>query len=159
MRNGDTPTEGSCPTSYTRGKDGSRVVPMKQRTASSGETNIVHRDINDIVEEVLKPELNAECNRLGIPQSFIKGIYGIYPKAWEYCSLCEPVERNGSVEGVRIRIDCRITSPGSALRDFWHEMWHSKDYYRGRESSEVRATLYSWKRYFAWLFCRTTRLR
>jgi hypothetical protein len=119
----------------------------------------VRRNINEIIQNVLRPELNAECKRLGIPESFIKGIYCIYPKPWEYSSLCEPIERDGKVEGVRIRIDCRFTNAGPALRDFWHEMWHSKDYYMGRESSEVKATLYSWRRYFVRLFCTVTKVR
>ena len=109
-------------------------------------------DIDEIIEKVLRPELKRECERLGIPESFIKGIYAILPKAWEYSSLCEPVERSGKVEGVRIRIDYRINKPGAALRDFWHEMRHAKDYYNGRKSSEAKATIYSWKRYLKRLF-------
>ena len=111
------------------------------------------RDIDEIIEKILRPELTKECNHLGIPESFIKGIHSIFPKPFEYSSFCEPIEENGRVEGVRIRIDCEINQAGPALRDFLHEMRHAKDYYEGKNSSELKAVLYSWIRYFERLLC------
>ena len=110
------------------------------------------KNIDDIIKNALCPRLNSECQRLDIPLSFIKGVYSIYPKAWEYSSLCEPAEKDSKIEGVRIRIDMTITSPSQAKRDFWHEMRHARDYYEGRKHSEFKAFLYSWKRYFEELF-------
>ena len=110
------------------------------------------KNIDDIIQNTLHPRLNSECERLGIAPSFIKGIYAIYPKPWEYGSLCEPVEKDGSITGVRIRIDTTIASPSQAKRDFWHEMRHAKDYYEGGKHSELKAFLYSWRRYFEELF-------
>ena len=105
-------------------------------------------ELNQIIEESLKPQIELECHILKIPPDFIKGIYPIFPKILEYASMCEPVKKDGKVEGVRIRIDCSITKPIPALRDFWHEMRHAKDFYEGRKSSEIKANFYSWKRYF-----------
>jgi len=104
-------------------------------------------ELNQIIEQFLKPRIEPECYRLGIPPEFIKGIYPIFPKIFTYSSMCEPVERDNKIEGVRIRIDCSVAKPGPALRDFWHEMRHARDQYEGRESSEMKANLYSWKRY------------
>lgn len=109
-------------------------------------------ELNKIIEISLKPEIESECHRLGIPPDFIKGIYPIFPKVLEHSSICEPVKKDGKIEGVRIRIDCSITKPSAALRDFWHEMRHAKDYYEGRKSSEITANFYSWKRYLQHLF-------
>jgi hypothetical protein len=105
-----------------------------------------YKDINDIITGYLEPRLKSECERLGIPKSFIDGIYAIWPKAFEYSSLCEPIERDGKVIAVRIRIDSELRSPRAALLDFWHELWHAKEYYENREISERRAQLYVLKR-------------
>jgi len=40
---------------------------------------VKYRDINDIIDRHLKPRLKSECERLGILDWFIAGIYGIYP--------------------------------------------------------------------------------
>ncbi len=113
-------------------------------------------ELNQIIEQSLKPQIESECHRLGIPPDFIKGIYPIFPKILEYSSMCEHVEKDGKIEGVRIRIDCSITKPVPALRDFWHEMRHAKDYYESRKPSEIRAGLYSWKRYFQYILRKKT---
>lgn len=105
-------------------------------------------DIEKIITNTLRTLLPLECQRLGVPSSFIQGIYSIFPKPFEYSSLCEPIEQDGKINGVRIRIDTTIRSEGRALRDFWHEMYHAKEYFEGREThSEAKATLYSWRRY------------
>ena len=104
-------------------------------------------ELNQIIEQFIKPQIEPECHSLGISPDFIQGIYPIFPKTLEYSSMCEPVYRNGNIKGVRIRINCSIDKPGPALRDFWHEMRHAKDYYEGRKSSEMKANLYSWRRY------------
>jgi len=107
-----------------------------------------YKDINDIITAYLEPRLKSECERLGIPQSFIDGIYAIWPKAFEYSSLCEPLNRDGRVVAVRIRIDSEIHSPRAALLEFWHELWHAKEYYENSGFSERRAHLYVLKRVF-----------
>ena len=61
-------------------------------------------DIQAIIERVIKPRLKSECDRLGIPLSFIKQINAIYPKPFESSSLFEPMTSQGKIEGVRIRI-------------------------------------------------------
>jgi len=104
-----------------------------------------YRDINDIIERRLKPRLASECQRLGIPESFIAGIYGIYPEL-DCSSCCEPTREEGKVREVRIRIDSEIRSPLVATLHFWHEMRHAKDYYEDNRSSEWRAYLYMLKR-------------
>ena len=106
---------------------------------------VKYRDINDIIEKYLKPRLASECERLGIPESFIAGIYGIYPEL-DCSSCCEPVREEGRVREVRIRIDSEIRSPLVAILHFWHEMRHAKDYYEDCKSSEWRAYLYMLKR-------------
>jgi len=105
-----------------------------------------YKDINDIIAGCLEPRLKSECERLGVPQSFIDGIYAIFPKAFEYSSLCEPIEQDSRVVAVRIRIDNELRSPRAALLEFWHEMWHAKECYENRKSSEWRANLYVLKR-------------
>ena len=110
---------------------------MKKKTS--------YRDINDIIEIRLKPRLASECLRLGIPDSFIAGIYGIYPEL-DCSSCCEPTREEGKVREVRIRIDSEIRSPRVAILHFWHEMRHAKDYYEDRKSSEGKAYLYMLKR-------------
>jgi len=104
-----------------------------------------YRDINDIIERRLKPRLASECQRLGVPESFIAGIYGIYPEL-DCSSCCEPIRKEGKVREVRIRIDSEIRSPLVATLHFWHEMRHAKDYYEDCKSSEGRAYLYMLKR-------------
>jgi hypothetical protein len=111
-------------------------------------------ELNKIIEQSLKPLLKTECEKLGIPQDFIKGIYPIFPKSFEYTSACEPIVEGNKIEGVRIRIDCTITKPGPALRDFWHEMRHAKDCYEGKNSSEIKAEFYSLKRRLQYLLWR-----
>lgn len=104
-----------------------------------------YRDISDIIDKHLKPRLESECQRLGIPESFIAGIYGIYPQ-FDCSSCCEPIGEEGKVREVRIRIDSEIRSPLVATLHFWHEMRHAKDYYKDCKSSEGRAYLYMLKR-------------
>ena len=104
-----------------------------------------YRDINDVIERHLKPRLESECQRLGIPESFIVGIYGIYPEL-DCSSCCEPIREGGKVREVRIRIDSEIRSSLVAALHFWHEMRHAKDYYEDCKSSEGRAYLYMLKR-------------
>ena len=105
-----------------------------------------YKDINDIIAGYLEPRLKSECERLGIPQSFIAGIYAIWPREFGYSSLCEPVERDGKVVAVRIRIDSELRNPRAALLEFWHELWHAKEYYENREFSERGAHLYVLRR-------------
>ena len=104
-----------------------------------------YEDISDIIERCLKPRLASECQRLGIPESFIAGIYGIYPEI-DCSSCCEPIREEGKVREVRIRIDSEIRSPLVATMHFWHEMRHAKGYYEDGKSSEGRAYLYMLKR-------------
>ena len=98
------------------------------------------------------PRLESECKRLGIPPSFVEGVYSVFAKAFEYTSFCEPVKREGEIQRVRIRIGDSVGNKVEALMHFYHEMWHAKEYYEGLEErskhSEFRATLYSWKRLF-----------
>jgi len=105
-----------------------------------------YRDISDIIEKHLKPRLKSECERLGIPQSFIAGIYGIYPEPFVRSSCCEPIKQGDKVKAVMIRIDSEIRSPRIVLMDFWHELRHAKDCYENRKSSEWRANLYVLRR-------------
>ena len=109
-----------------------------------------YRDISDIIDRHLKPRLASECQRLGIPESFIAGIYGIYPQL-DCSSCCEPIREEGKIREVRIRIDSEIRSPRMAILHFWHEMRHAKDYYEDNRSSEWRAYLYMLKRGLGWL--------
>ncbi len=101
-------------------------------------------DSQEIIDKKLKPILPYECQRLGIPESFIKGIYRMYRN-----SFCEPIiNDNGNVISVRIRIKSEITRPCSAYRDFIHELWHAKNYYICKaSSSDLVAELYAWRRY------------
>jgi len=101
-----------------------------------------YEDISEIIEEHLKPRLGAECNRLGIPESFIDGIYATFPKAFAYSSRCDPIEQDGKIVKVKIRLDSEMRSPFLALTEFWHEMRHAKDCYENRVPSEWRANLY-----------------
>ena len=115
-----------------------------------------YRDIDDIIDKVIKPRLNKECQKLGIPSSFIHDVAAIYPKPFEFHSICQPVRGDGTyveseeeeVAKVKIRIDSTIRRHSAALIAFWHEMYHAKQYYEGKKrQSELRATLYSWKRF------------
>ncbi len=62
-------------------------------------------DISDIIESYIQPRVKSECERLGIPPSFIDGIYGIYPAVFGAASCCEPVREGTTIKAVRIRID------------------------------------------------------
>jgi len=106
-----------------------------------------YRDVSDIIEKHLTPRLASECERPGVPESFIAGIYGIYPEI-DCSSCCEPIREEGKVRKVRIRIDSEIRSPRVAILHFWHEMRHAKDYYEDNSSSEWKAYLYMLKRGF-----------
>jgi len=107
---------------------------------------IKYKDIDDIIAGYLEPRLKSECERLGIPQSFISGIYAIWPREFGYSSLCKPVEQNGRVVRVTIRIDSELRNPRAALLEFWHELWHAKEYYENSKPSELRAYLYVCRR-------------
>ncbi len=104
-----------------------------------------YKDINDIIAGYLEPRLKSECQRLGIPQSFIAGIYGIYPEAFA-SSCCELIKQGDKVVAVKIRINSELRSPRVALLHFWHELWHAKECYEDTKSSEWRARLYSLRR-------------
>jgi hypothetical protein len=101
-------------------------------------------DNQEIIDKKLKPILPYECQKLGMPESFIKGIYSMWRS-----SFCEAITNdNGNVISVRIRIRYDITRPCSAYRDFIHELWHAKNYYIGKKSSsDLVAELYAWRRY------------
>ena len=105
-----------------------------------------YRDVSDIIQRYLEPRLESECQRLGMPSSFIVGIYGTYPEPFVRSSWCELIKQDGKTQAVRIRIDGEIRSPREALMHFWHEMRHAKDYYENSWSSEWRAYLYMLKR-------------
>ena len=105
-----------------------------------------YKDINEIIDCHLKPRLKSERERLGIPETFIAGIYGIYPEPFVKSSCCEPLEEAGKIEAVRIRIDCEICNLRVAVKHFWHEMRHAKDLYNNRKCSEWNAELYAMKR-------------
>ena len=105
-----------------------------------------YRDISDIIDKHLKPRLKSECERLRIPQSFITGIYGIYPEPFVHSSCCELIKQGDKTQAAVIRIDSEIRNPQIALMHFWHELRHAKDYYENRKSSEWRANLYVLRR-------------
>ncbi len=111
-------------------------------------------ELETIIERYLIPSVAAECQRLGMPVGFVRGIYAIWPKLLAYDSMCEPTEENGEINGVRIRIDYSITNPNAARRHFWHEMRHAKDILERRRPSEIRANLYSWQRYLEFAILR-----
>lgn len=114
------------------------------------------RDITDIIQTYIRPLLNSECRRLGMPPSFVRNVRGVYPKHWEFNSVCRSIGEDGSslqgggeVACVEIGIDSTIRTPSRGLMDFWHEIYHAKEFYRGkRRTSEFKATLYSWRRLF-----------
>ena len=105
------------------------------------------------VEELIKiyvyPLLDEECKRLGIPRNFIKGVYSCpYKGFFEGGSYLEEIKNeNGNVKYVKIRI-CEKNDRRGVLEDFFHEMWHAKETWEGKESrfSELRADLYAEKR-------------
>jgi len=105
-----------------------------------------YQDINEIIDQHLKPLLKSECARLGVPEIFVEGIYGVYPEPFGSSSCCEPVPDINHIQKVRIRIDSEIRNPGEAVRHFWHEMRHAKDLYENKRPSELVASLYSLKR-------------
>ena len=114
------------------------------------------KDINEIIEKRLKPRLTAECRRLGLPESFISRIQGIYPRLFYYSSLCKPVKQNGKVIAVTIHIGSDNRSEWTALMHFWHELRHAKDYYEGKSPSEAKACLYMLKRCFVELLAKSS---
>lgn len=93
-----------------------------------------------------QPLVHTEATRLGIDPSFIRGVFAVLPKPFEYSSICEPIQGNGRVEGVRIRIDARHTRPAGALLDFWREMYHAREYFLGERAPERKASAYACKR-------------
>jgi len=102
--------------------------------------------IDNIIAMELVPLLDRECARLGIPREFVVGVYGIWPRAFEYGSLCEPVwDQDGHLRGVTIRIASDHGRLGARI-DFLHELHHARSYYRGERSSELRAWLYALSR-------------
>ncbi len=103
-------------------------------------------DISDIIESYIQPRVKSECERLGIPPSFIDGIYGIYHELFGAVSCCEPVREGTTIKAVRIRIDSEIRCPQKALRHFGHELRHAQDIYENKKSPEWKADLYAWKR-------------
>lgn len=103
-------------------------------------------DISDLIRRELQPVLKSECERLAIPDSFIAGIYGIYPKPFVRSSCCEPIDQDGRIQGARARIDSEIRNRPIALLHFWHEMRHAKDYYENRKASEWAAYAYELRR-------------
>ncbi len=105
-----------------------------------------YEDISDIIAGYLEPRLKSECERLEIPQSFIAGIYGIYPKPFVHSSRCELIKQDDKVVAVMIRIDSELRSPRIALLHFWHELWHAKQCYENSKPSERSAYLYALKR-------------
>lgn len=75
----------------------------------------MYTNIDDIIQNCLEPRLKAECERLGMPQSFVEGVYATFPKPLSYPSACEPIETDGKIKGVRIRINCEAGRPKQAL--------------------------------------------
>jgi len=116
-----------------------------------------YRDISEIIERHLEPRLKSECRKLGIPESFVAGIYGVYAEPFGHSSQCEPVIQEGQTVAVRIRIDSEIRAPSRAVMHFWHELRHAKDCYEKRPSSEWKAHLYVLKRCLSEAFARVIR--
>ena len=107
----------------------------------------MYTSVDDIIQNCLEPRLKDECGRLGMPQSFVEDVYATFPKPLSYPSACEPIETDGKIRGVRIRISCEIRSPKQALRHFWHEMRPAKDYYDNKRPSGWKAAVYAWRRH------------
>lgn len=108
-------------------------------------------DVDEIIKHYIKPRLSTECEKIGVPESFILSIYGCYSKPFEYQSKCYPEynKSSGEIIGVHIRIgDINRNKPRTVLSDFRHELWHTKKYYCGVDQDkikfeELRADLYA----------------
>ena len=101
-------------------------------------------DTQEIIDLYILPiVLPEECRRLGIPPEFIKGVYSCYPKPFDFDARCEPILDNGHIIGVKIRIGINHETPERVKYAFRHETWHAKDYYEGKNSSEINAVLYT----------------
>ena len=98
-------------------------------------------------EKHIKPRLKSECERLAIPQSFIPGIYRVYPEPFVCSSYCELIKQDEEIKALKIRTDSEIRSPQIAIMHFWHELRHTKDCYENRKSTEWRAHPYVLRRH------------
>ncbi len=101
-------------------------------------------DTQEIIDTYIKPRvLPEECRRLKIPPEFIKGVYTCWPKLFDYHALCTPVVNDGHITEVVIKIGTDYQTPSAVLHAFRHEVRHAKDYFIGRNPSELTATLYT----------------
>ena len=103
-------------------------------------------NIDYIIREEIVPILDEECERLGIPKNFVSGVYGCYSNL-DRRSYAQRIEdENGNTIKVRIRIGDSNKTVNQAKFDFYHEMWHAREYFLGENISEKNAWSYAGKR-------------
>ena len=107
---------------------------------------VKNRNINEIILNILLPQLPYECRKLGIPTDFIAGIYGMYPEVFGRVSCCEPIFKGTKIVAVNIRLDSEIRNSFTAKMHFWHELRHAQDCYENKPSKEWKAHGYVIKR-------------
>ncbi len=95
---------------------------------------------SDLAE--LKGIVEKEREHLNIGRDFSIELYECYPKPFEYCCKCEPIEIGDRVVGVTLRINYGHSLLGAIL-DSLHEMWHAREYYANDCHSELRADIYA----------------
>ena len=105
-------------------------------------------DTEQIIQEYLEPRIPDECGRLGIPLSFIRGIY---PGRMQLeAANCAPVrkdgEKNGEIIGVIIKLDYEEKRPRGARGSFFHEFKHAQKYYKREPQSDFEAYWYEIRR-------------
>ena len=105
-----------------------------------------NRNINEIIDNILLPQLPYECRKLGIPIDFIAGVYGMYPEAFGRVSCCVPILENNKIIAVNIRLDSEIRNSFIAKMHFWHELRHAQDCYENKPAREWRVHGYVLKR-------------
>lgn len=110
-------------------------------------------DIDQIIQEYIEPMIGDECERLGIPPSFIIGVHAGTPSTHSdklAGAKCIPVRENGNkygkITGVRIHFNERENRPRGARGAFFHEFRHARDYYNNEPLSELKAYSYMLKR-------------
>lgn len=93
----------------------------------------------ELIEKFIKPKLKEECMKLCMQPEFIVDIVLHTHPGFK------PVNINGHKKVV-LFISEYSKTPSQMLSDFYYALRLAKGEYEGKDISNLRATLYSWKR-------------
>ena len=101
--------------------------------------------------EILRKVVRIEKRKMNIPEGFAIEVYEGYPKPFEHCCKCEPIESmDKRVVGARIKINYEHSLLGG-IYDLLHEIKHGEGFYLGKNVPEIVADIYAFRKIWKYI--------